>query len=122
MKRSPISARHTVGAAHDLAGPCSFNCSLRRRHHQDRHFVLPFRNIRDQRVVLKDTVLMLIADQNKKGGLLGRKLEPVVADPASDWDAFAERAGELLTQGKARWYSAVESRSPERRVFPSSSK
>ncbi|MET0724670.1 MAG: transporter substrate-binding protein, partial [Tardiphaga sp.] len=33
---------------------------------------------------LKDTVLMLIADQNKKGGLLGKKLEPVIVDPASD--------------------------------------
>src|SRR5215472_5032171 len=46
--------------------------------------------------VLKDTVLMLIADQNRKGGLLGRKLEPVVVDPASDWDVFAEKARELL--------------------------
>ena len=43
--------------------------------------------------VLKDTVLMLIADQNKKGGLLGRKLEPVIVDPASDWDLFAEKPG-----------------------------
>ena len=50
--------------------------------------------------VLKDTVLMLIADQNRKGGLLGRKLEPIVADPASDWDAFAEKARELLTKEK----------------------
>ena len=50
--------------------------------------------------VLKDTVLMLIADQNKKGGLLGKKLEPVVVDPASDWDAFAEKASELLTKEK----------------------
>jgi len=50
--------------------------------------------------VLKDTVLMLIADQNKRGGLLGRKLEPVVVDPASDWDAFAKEARELLTQEK----------------------
>jgi urea transport system substrate-binding protein len=50
--------------------------------------------------VLKDTVLMLIADQNKKGGLLGRKLEPIVVDPASDWDAFAEKARELLTKEK----------------------
>jgi len=50
--------------------------------------------------VLKDTVLMLIADQNKKGGLLGKKLEPVVVDPASDWDAFAEKAHELLTTAK----------------------
>ena len=50
--------------------------------------------------VLKDTVLMLIADQNRKGGLLGRKLEPVVVDPASDWDAFAQKARELLTKEK----------------------
>jgi urea transport system substrate-binding protein len=50
--------------------------------------------------VLKDTVLMLIEDQNKKGGLLGRKLEPVVVDPASDWDVFAEKARELLTKQK----------------------
>jgi urea transport system substrate-binding protein len=48
--------------------------------------------------VLKDTVLMLIADQNKKGGLLGRKLEPVVADPASDSNLFAEKARDLLTK------------------------
>ena len=50
--------------------------------------------------VLKDTVLMLIADQNRKGGLLGRKLEPIVVDPASDWDVFAEKARELLTKEK----------------------
>ncbi len=50
--------------------------------------------------VLKDTVLMMIADQNKKGGLLGRKLEPVIVDPASDWDLYAERARELLTKEK----------------------
>jgi urea transport system substrate-binding protein len=50
--------------------------------------------------VLRDTVLMLIADQNKKGGLLGKKLEAVVADPESDWDAFAEKAGELLNREK----------------------
>jgi len=50
--------------------------------------------------VLKDTVLMLIADQNKKGGLLGKRLEPVIVDPASNWDAFAEKARYLLTQEK----------------------
>ena len=49
---------------------------------------------------LKDTVLMLIADQNKKGGLLGRKLEPVIVDPASDWDAFTDKALELLAKDK----------------------
>jgi len=50
--------------------------------------------------VLKDTVLMLIASQNDKGGLLGRKLQPVVVDPASDWDLFAEKARDLLTKEK----------------------
>jgi urea transport system substrate-binding protein len=45
---------------------------------------------------LKDTVLMLIEEQNKKGGLLGKKLEPVVVDPASNWPLFAEKARELL--------------------------
>jgi urea transport system substrate-binding protein len=57
-------------------------------------------NMAMSEAVLKDTVLMLIADQNKKGGLLGKKLEPVVADPASDWDMFAEKAGELLIRDK----------------------
>src|SRR3954453_16970783 len=50
--------------------------------------------------VLKGTVLMLIEDQNRKGGLLGRKLVPVVVDPASDWDLFAEKARDLLTKDK----------------------
>jgi len=47
---------------------------------------------------LKDTVLMMVAEQNKKGGLLGKQLEAVVVDPASDWPMFAEKARELLTQ------------------------
>ena len=45
---------------------------------------------------LKDTVLMMVNEQNKKGGLLGKKLEAVVVDPASDWPLFAEKARELL--------------------------
>jgi len=49
---------------------------------------------------LKDTVLMLIDEQNKKGGLLGKKIEPVVVDPASDWPLFAEKARELITVDK----------------------
>jgi len=49
---------------------------------------------------LKDTVLMLIDEQNKKGGLLGRKLEAVVVDPASDWPLFAEKARQLLERDK----------------------
>lgn len=46
---------------------------------------------------LKDTMLMLIEEQNAKGGVLGKQLEAVVVDPASDWPLFAEKARELLT-------------------------
>jgi urea transport system substrate-binding protein len=49
---------------------------------------------------LKDVMLMLIAEQNKKGGLLGKKLEPVVVDPASNWPLFAEKARELISKDK----------------------
>src|ERR1700722_17471737 len=49
---------------------------------------------------LKDTVLMMVDDLNKKGGLLGKKVEAVVVDPASDWPTFAEKAGELLEKDK----------------------
>ncbi len=45
---------------------------------------------------LKDVMLMLIEQQNQKGGVLGKMLEPVVVDPASDWPLFAEKARELL--------------------------
>ena len=46
---------------------------------------------------LKDTMLLLIDEQNKKGGIMGKQLEAVVVDPASDWPLFAEKARELLT-------------------------
>ena len=49
---------------------------------------------------LKDAMLMLIDEQNKKGGLLGKKLEAVVVDPASDWPLFAEKARQLISQDK----------------------
>src|SRR5476651_1246710 len=49
---------------------------------------------------LKDTVLFMIDEQNKKGGLLGKKLEAVVVDPASNWPLFAEKARELISQQK----------------------
>ncbi|MEM6972798.1 MAG: urea ABC transporter substrate-binding protein [Pseudomonadota bacterium] len=45
---------------------------------------------------LKDVMLMLVEQQNEKGGLLGRPLEAVVVDPASDWPLFAEKARELI--------------------------
>jgi len=49
---------------------------------------------------LKDTILMMIDAQNKKGGLLGKKLEAVVVDPASNWPLFAEKAAQLLEKDK----------------------
>ena len=50
---------------------------------------------------LKDTMLFLIDEQNKKGGLLGKKLEAIVVDPASDWPLFAEKARELVEKDSA---------------------
>jgi urea transport system substrate-binding protein len=47
----------------------------------------------------KDTMLFLI-DGNKKGGVLGKKLEAVVVDPASNWPLFAEKARELISKDK----------------------
>src|SRR3569832_1307353 len=49
---------------------------------------------------LKDTMLMLIDEQNKKGGLLGKKIEAVVVDPASNWPLFAVKARELIQKDK----------------------
>jgi urea transport system substrate-binding protein len=49
---------------------------------------------------LKDVMLMLIEQQNAKGGLLGKKLEAVVVDPASDWPLFAEKARGLISSDK----------------------
>ena len=49
---------------------------------------------------LKDTVLMMVDDINKKGGLLGKKVEAVVVDPASNWPLFAEKARELIAKEK----------------------
>ncbi len=49
---------------------------------------------------LKDVMLMLVDQQNQKGGVLGRKIEAVVVDPASNWPLFAEKARELITVDK----------------------
>lgn len=49
---------------------------------------------------LKDMALMTIDEINKKGGVMGKQLEPVVVDPASNWPLFAEKAKQLITQDK----------------------
>src|SRR5690606_41159159 len=47
---------------------------------------------------LKVMALMPIDEIDAKGGVLGKQLEPVVVDPASNWPLFAERGRQLLTQ------------------------
>ena len=75
----PVSAADTikVGILHSLSGTMAIS-----------------------ETTLKDVMLMLIDEQNEKGGLLGKKLEAVVVDPASNWPLFAEKARELISKDK----------------------
>jgi urea transport system substrate-binding protein len=67
-----------------------------------------------EEAMLKDAVLMLVDEQNKKGGVLDKKIEAVVVDPASNWPLFAEKARELITKDKVsaifRCWTAVSCR------------
>src|SRR5262245_58258523 len=76
---APVKAQDTikVGVLHSLSGTMAIS-----------------------ETTLKDVMLMLIDEQNKKGGLLGKKLEAVIVDPASNWPLFAEKARELITKEK----------------------
>src|SRR6266700_1964535 len=76
---SPAAAQDTikVGVLHSLSGTMAIS-----------------------ETTLKDTVLMMVDDLNKKGGLLGKKVEAVVVDPASNWPLFAEKAAQLLEKDK----------------------
>jgi urea transport system substrate-binding protein len=67
---------------------------------------------------LKDVMLMLIDEQNKKGGLLGKKLEPVVVDPASNWPLFAEKARELISKDKVSAVFGCWTSSSRKSVLP----
>lgn len=67
---------------------------------------------------LKDTVLMMVEQQNAKGGVLGRPLEAVVVDPASDLPLFAEKARELLTASGSMRSSAAGPLSAGRPCWP----
>jgi urea transport system substrate-binding protein len=67
---------------------------------------------------LKDTVLFLIDEQNKKGGVLGKKLEAVVVDPASDWPLFAEKARELIEKEKVSVVFGCWTSSSRKSVLP----
>jgi urea transport system substrate-binding protein len=76
---NPASAQETIkiGILHSLSGTMAIS-----------------------ETTLKDVMLMLIDEQNKKGGVLGKKLEAVVVDPASNWPLFAEKARELISKDK----------------------
>ena len=76
---APVQAQETikVGILHSLSGTMAIS-----------------------ETTLKDVMLMLIDEQNKKGGVLGKQLEAVVVDPASDWPLFAEKARELIEVDK----------------------
>ena len=67
---------------------------------------------------LKDTMLFLIDQQNKKGGLLGKQLEAVVVDPASDWPLFAEKARELIAVDKVAAVFGCWTSSSRKSVLP----
>jgi urea transport system substrate-binding protein len=67
---------------------------------------------------LKDTMLYLIDEQNKKGGLLGKQLEGVVVDPASDWPLFAEKARELIAVNKVAAVFGCWTSSSRKSVLP----
>jgi urea transport system substrate-binding protein len=69
-------------------------------------------------ITLKDTILMMIDEQNKKGGVLGKKLEAVVVDPASNWPLFAEKATELLEKDKVSVVFGCWTSSSRKSVLP----
>src|SRR5262245_20966597 len=67
---------------------------------------------------LKDTMLMLIDEQNKKGGVLGKKLQAVVVDPKSDWPTFAQMAEQLLVKDKVAVVFGCWTSSSRKSVLP----
>jgi urea transport system substrate-binding protein len=67
---------------------------------------------------LRDVMLMLIEQQNEAGGLLGRQLEAVVVDPASDWPLFAERARQLIEQDEVDVVFGCWTSSSRKSVLP----
>jgi len=67
---------------------------------------------------LKDTMLMLIEEQNKKGGVMGKKLEAVVVDPKSDWPTFAQMAEQLLVKDKVAVVFGCWTSSSRKSVLP----
>ena len=75
--RSPAEDTIKVGILHSLSGTMAIS-----------------------ETILKDVMLMQIDELNAKGGLLGKKIEPVVVDPASNWPLFAEKARDLISQEK----------------------
>src|SRR5262245_3759899 len=91
LRGSALAAIATVGAVLSVAAPAQAQDTIKVGILHSLSGTMAI-----SETTLKDTMLMLIAEQNAKGGLLGKKLEPVVVDPASDWPLFAEKARELI--------------------------
>src|SRR4051812_42208813 len=96
-KEATAQAGNTIkiGVLHSLSGPMAIS-----------------------ETTLKDTVLMMIENQNKAGGLLGKKLEAVVVDPASDNPKFAEKAAQMLEKDKVSVVFGCWTSSSRKSVLP----
>jgi urea transport system substrate-binding protein len=106
MKRKgkgPMTSRHILKAL-TLAGTLAASAALAPAQADDTIKVGVLHSLSGTMAIsettLKDTVLMMVDDLNKHGGLLGKKVEAVVVDPASNWPLFAEKARELLQKDK----------------------
>ncbi len=69
-------------------------------------------------ISLRDVVLMAVDEINATGGVLGKQIEPVVVDPASDWDLFASKAKELLVSDKVAVVFGCWTSSSRKKVLP----
>src|SRR5947208_15804798 len=67
---------------------------------------------------MRDVVLMTVDEINAKGGVMGRKIQTVVVDPASNWDLFAEKAKQLLLQDKVAVVFGCWTSGSRRSVLP----
>ena len=102
MKRRALLKLSAVGAAALLSLSCMQNFAFAQAKEPIKVGILHSLSgtMAISETSLKDVALMTIDEINKSGGVLGRKLEPVVVDPASNWPLFAEKARGLLTQDK----------------------
>jgi urea transport system substrate-binding protein len=96
MNTPPISRRAALAAGTALALPAIHSASAQAANIRVGVLHSLTGTMAISETALRDTVLMMVEQQNAAGGILGRRLEAVVVDPASNWPLFAEKARELL--------------------------